>query len=75
MLTLITIPPIISNVTRNKLIKYSDYYLQIDKVSKGYDDFVGSINIIKEVEVGAMKLINRGQTIWGLKLSKRELLI
>jgi hypothetical protein len=47
LFTLITVPPIISAEIRNKLIKYSDYYIQINKVGKGYEDFTGSLTILK----------------------------
>jgi hypothetical protein len=49
LFTLITVPPIISSRTRDTLIKYSDYYIQINKVAKGYRDFTGSLTILKEV--------------------------
>ena len=45
--TLITVPPIISDRIRNTFLLYSDYYMQINKVSKGYKDFHASINILK----------------------------
>jgi len=45
--TLITLPPIISEKIRNRMIYFSDYYLQIGKVGKGYKDFTGSISILK----------------------------
>jgi hypothetical protein len=45
--TLITVPSIISEEIRNKLIKYSDYYIQIGKLGKGYNDFAGSLSILK----------------------------
>lgn len=45
--TLITIPSIISDQVRNRLLLYSDYYLQINKVGKGYTDFHASLTILK----------------------------
>jgi hypothetical protein len=47
LFTLITVPPIISDEIRNKLIYFSDYYIQIGKVGKGYKDFTASITVLK----------------------------
>jgi hypothetical protein len=49
LFTLISVPPIISEEIRKKLIYFSDYYVKIDKVGKGYKDFTASITILKEV--------------------------
>lgn len=47
LFTLITVPPIIPDHIRDTLIKYSDYYIQINKIAKGYKDFTGSLTILK----------------------------
>jgi hypothetical protein len=54
------------------MIYFSDYYLQIDKVGKGYKDFTGSISVLKEVETCAIRSNYRGVSIWGIKNRKKE---
>ena len=54
------------------MIFFSDYYVQIGKVGKGYKDFTGSIMVVKEVETCVVRNGNRGQTIWGIKNRKKE---
>ncbi len=71
MFTLLTLPPIISDEIRNKMIYFSDYYLQIGKVGKGYRDFTGSISILKEVETCNLRNNYRGVSIWGIKNKKK----
>lgn len=53
------------------MIYFSDYYLQIDKVGKGYKDFTGSISVLKEVETCAIRSNYRGVSIWGIKNRKK----
>jgi hypothetical protein len=73
--TLITLPPIISNKIRELLLMYSDYYLQIGKIGEGYTDFCASLTILKEIQVGQIKMKNRGVSIWGIKNKKKEIRI
>lgn len=75
VLTLLTVPPIIAAPTRDRLVKYADYYLQMGSLGKGYEDFTGSLTILKEVECGALRSSFRGPTVWGLKSSRKELRI
>jgi hypothetical protein len=74
-LTLITVPPIISEAVRGCLLKYADYYLQLGKVGKGYSDFTGSLRILKEVEVGTLRSVFRGPSLWGIKATRKALRI
>lgn len=53
------------------MIYFSDYYLQIGKVGKGYKDFTGSISILKEVETCSIRSNYRGVSIWGIKNKKK----
>lgn len=75
LFTLITVPPIISTRTRDTLIKYSDYYIQINKVAKGYKDFTGSLTILKEVQSCNIRNQLRGVSVWGLKSSRKQVRI
>jgi hypothetical protein len=75
VLTLVTVPPIITPPTRSRLIKYADYYLQMGSLGKGYEDFTGSLTVLKEVECGALRSCLRGATVWGLKCGRKELRI
>jgi len=65
--TLITVPHIISKVVKDKLVKYSDYFIEVSKLGKGYEDFTGSLTIVKEVECAALRTCLRGPSVWGLK--------
>jgi hypothetical protein len=37
LITLITVPPMIGESVKSKLLKFSDYYLQIGRLSKAYE--------------------------------------
>lgn len=69
--TLITVPPIISDSTRKKLLMYSDYYLQLGKVGDGYKDFTASIKVMKEIQTCQIRSQYRGESIWGIKNKKK----
>lgn len=73
--TLITVPPIISQPIRNKLLTFTDYYLQIGKVGQGYGDFNSTLTILKEVQAGQIRTKYRGVSLWGIKNKKKELRI
>lgn len=75
ILTLITVPPVISEGVRGRLIKCADYYLQLGKVSKGYSDFTGSLRVLKESEVGTLRSVFRGPSLWGIKTTRKALKI
>lgn len=74
-LTLITVPSIIPANAQKILIKHSDYYIKLGQVGKGYDDFTGTLTLMKEVEVGALRSQFRGPSIWGLKSGKKQVQI
>lgn len=73
--TLITVPPIINEEVRRKLLVYGDYYLQIGKIGQGYDDFSSTLTILKEVQTSQIRTKYRGASIWGIKNKKKELRI
>ena len=52
-----------------------DYYLRLGQIGKGFGDFTGTLNVLKEVEVGALRSHFRGPSLWGLKSGKRQLQI
>lgn len=56
-------------------MKCADYYLQLGKVGKGYSDFTGTLRILKEVEVGTLRSVFRGPSLWGIKASRKGLRI
>jgi hypothetical protein len=73
--TLLTVPPIIDEKIRKKLLLYSDYYLQMGKIGAGYDDFSSTLTILKEAQTCQIRTKYRGTSIWGIKNKKKELRI
>ena len=41
-------------------------------MGKGYNDFTGSISVLKEVETCSIRTNYRGVSIWGIKNRKKE---
>ena len=75
LFTVVTVPPIVPSEVRNCLLQHSDDYLKIERVGSGYDDFSASLTVLKESEVGTIRSHLRGQSIWGIKSSRREIRI
>lgn len=69
--TLITVPSIIKENVRKKILTYSDYYMQIGKIGQGYDDFSSTLTILKEVQTCSIRSKYRGVSIWGIKNKKK----
>lgn len=59
------------------MINYSDYYFKINgKLGAAYKHFVGTLTVVKEKQVGAIDMVNRGITVWGIKAkAKKEIRI
>ena len=74
-MTLMTAPPIIPEKVRVKLITYSDYYLQLGKVGEGYQDFSATLKVIKQAPTCQIRSTYRGESLWGIKNKKRQVLI
>ncbi len=73
LFTLITVPPILPPAARNALIKHADYYISVSKIAKGYEDFTGSLTILKEVESSSLRSQFRGVSVWGIKATRKEI--
>ena len=57
------------------LIKHVDYYIKLGEIGKEFGEFTGTLNLMKEVEVGSIRNHFRGPTLWGLKNGKKQLQI
>ena len=53
------------------MLRCVDYYLAVERVGKGYEDFGGSLRVRKEGEVGAVRSVMRGESLWGIKVGRR----
>ncbi len=72
---MITVPSILPEKAQKYLIRHSDYYINLGQIGKGYGDFTGTLTLMKEVEVGALRSQFRGVSLWGLKSGKKQLQI